>query len=103
MANVDWPTVLIGAIPGLLALGAALVGYGRLMQEVKGLAGRITAVEADVRDLRKIGVDVARIDERTKATADTTNTMAGQLGTITNHLLEEARSFGRADPAPRRR
>lgn len=101
MANVDWPTLAIGAIPGLLALGAALVGYGRLMQEVRGLAARISTVETDIRDLRKIGEDVARIDERTKATADAANTMASQLGAITTHLLEESRSFS-GKPPPRR-
>lgn len=103
MASVDWPTLLIGAIPGCIALGAALVGYGKLMQEVRGLAGRIATVEGDVRDLRKIGADVARIDERTKATADTATAMNGQLNVITAHLLEESRSFARPDPPPRRR
>jgi hypothetical protein len=102
MASVDWPTLLVGAIPGCIALGAALVGYGKLMQEVRGLASRVKTVEVDVGKLSDLKSQMATIEERTHNTADNVKRMADDMSRITSYLLDEARSFNGNGIPPRR-
>jgi hypothetical protein len=91
MVSVDWPTLLIGAIPGCIALAGVAVSYGRAMQ-------RISAVERAVEKLSDLGARVSTIEERTKNTADNMNLMRADVSKITGFLLDEGRSFS----APKR-
>lgn len=89
---------LVGAIPGILGLGGSFVWIGRTNQ-------RLSQVEQDLRDLKDIGKEVATISERTKNTAEGVAQQAGDLRRITDHFLDESRSFARQivrDHAPGR-
>lgn len=85
MASNVWGLAL-GAVPGLLALLGAAVGYGRLTQ-------RLATVETKMTKVENLANDVARIDERTLNTAKGVEAIDGKLTVVTEHLLSEARAF----------
>jgi uncharacterized protein HemX len=87
-------STLLAAVPGALALGGALVGYGRLQQRLIGMDSRIDQMDEKVTKLETMQTDLARVDERTKGTDENVREVKNSLQTITDHLLSEARAFG---------
>lgn len=68
---------------GIVALGSA-VGYGVLLQKVRAL---------EAQDIGSIARKVERIDERTKATNETVQSVEGKVDRLINRLLPAPRSF----------
>lgn len=86
---------LIGAIPGFLALLGAAVGYGRIVQ-------RLSRVEQDVADMKRMGETVARIDERTKGTDQNVQNLRQAVDRFVEIIVGERQAF--AEPTrPRER
>lgn len=84
----------VGAVPGLAALVGVAVSHGRQVQ-------RLDAVERDVQTVKNLGEQVTRIDERTKNTDKNVSDMKADVSKLTDHLLEEGRTFA-PTRAPRR-
>lgn len=82
MEGPDWNTI-VSAGPGVLALIAAAVGYGRLQQ-------RLTSVERDVEKLSKLSESVVRIDERTKSTENSILEIKQSVGDISRYITDGA-------------
>jgi hypothetical protein len=86
-------STLLAAVPGALALGGALVGYGRLQGELRGVHSRMDTMDEKVTKLEGMQTDIARMDERTKSTDANVRAINDKMDTVTEHLLSEARSF----------
>lgn len=84
-----------GAIPGFLALGSVLVGWGRLTERLK-------TVEREIADARAILSKVGVIEERTKNTADNVQAIRDGFDQLSATVIERAfgelRSFRPAKP-----
>ena len=76
----------LATVPGVMGMLGAAGVFG-------ALRARVSVLEQDVRDLKDIKAEVATIAERTKNTNDAVGRQAGDLSRITDHLLNEARSF----------
>lgn len=84
------PTIwsILSAIPGVLALFGSAAWLGRV-------SARLATVERELHDLKDIKTEVATIAERTSNTADSVRGQAANLQKITDHLLDEGRTFAR--------
>lgn len=91
---VDPLGYVFAAVPGVLALAGAAVSHGRTQ-------ARLKAVEKDVQTAKDLGEKVARIDERTIATASSVKDIKGNVDRLVEHLLTEPRTFD--SRTPRRR
>lgn len=78
----------VGGCSGVLGLLGAAVGYGKLQQ-------RLVTVERDVQGFRQLAEQVARIDERTRATASDVKDVKDAVSDLTRNLL-----YDRAPPGP---
>lgn len=94
IAQILFAGVAIIGLPGVLALVAALVGYGKLQQ-------RLTAVEIDVAKLSDLSNSVTRIDERTKSQASDMREIKNSVVTLTDHILSGALDLIRRPPQQR--
>lgn len=74
---------VLGSVPGILALIAWAVGYGKLQQ-------RLTNVEEDVRKLSDLTEQVTRIDERTKHTDESIKEVKSTLNRLSGHIFDGA-------------
>lgn len=81
----NWGIVVAvaGAIPGILALAASLVGLGRLTQ-------RLQNVETDVAGMKDAVAKVGVIEERTRNTDDNVKNIRDKLDAMTDTLLAAA-------------
>lgn len=84
MASAFDPLSWVAAIPGVIALLGGAVGVGALHQRVRN-------VEKAVEDLPGMRENLARIDERTKSTADTVKSMDGKIDEVIANMLADAR------------
>lgn len=83
--NADWGAVIAtaGAIPGVLALGSMLVGWGKLTQ-------RLNTVERDVADMKTVTAKVGVIEERTRNTAENVQAIRDGLDHMHQVLIQKA-------------
>lgn len=80
-------SLLLAAVPGILALIGASIGYGRLLQ-------RLTTVERDLTKVQDLSDKVTRIDERTLNTDRQIGEIKGDINRLVENLIEEpARLF----------
>lgn len=77
-----WKAAL-AAVPGIIALIAWAVGYGKLQE-------RLTNVEREVDKLSNLATEVAVVNERTKHIDDSMKKMEGTLERLSTHLLDNA-------------
>lgn len=91
-----WLSILIGAVPGIAALAAIAVAWGRLGQRVKVL-------EEQMRSLTDVPAQLATIEERTRNTKDMVQAMDHKMGEFLVALLTDARAFREAAVAVARR
>lgn len=70
----------VSGVPGVLALVGAAVGYGRSMQKIK-------TIEVETRPIVRITQQIARIDERTKGTAEQVKDVKAQVDRIVERFL----------------
>lgn len=85
---------LISAVPGVLALVGAAMGYARLQQ-------RMIAVEKDVEKVGEIEKKVAAIDERTAGQEKNIDHIRDQVDRLVIHQLRHGMS--RSEDAESRR
>jgi hypothetical protein len=88
----EWLSVLV---PSGLALFLGAIGYGRLQSRMTAVEKSNESLCEDVKELQDLNATVARIDERTKSMVTNTENQAKSLERITNHFLDEGRSFAR--------
>lgn len=93
MRDFSW---VLAWIPGVLALIAASVGYGRLVQ-------RIATMERDVAEVKKLSDRVTAIDERTKNMKEDVADVKDAVGKLVDRFIDEGRHFAPPTPPPRRR
>lgn len=85
--------VWLSAVPGIVSLLAFFVGYGALQNRMKNVEGDMENVQREIAELRAVATTVARIDERTKATASQVDRMDGKLDGALTTLLGETRTW----------
>jgi Tfp pilus assembly protein PilN len=88
----EWLSILV---PTGVALFVGAIGYGRLQSRMSAVESENGSLREDVKELQNLQSTVARIDERTKSMAQNTESQAKSLERITNHFLDEGRSFAR--------
>jgi len=76
--------VVLGAAPGVMALIAAAISHGKLMQ-------RVLAVEETQRRMADAVAAVAAIDERTKNSARQITDIKAQVDKLVDRMLDERR------------
>lgn len=111
MAGTVEPWVVwLGAVPGALGLAGGVTAFwrsgvraGRLEQRLANVVQDLQKVEQDVADMKKLGETVARIDERTMATATETTGIRGAMDRLVENLLQERRPFADAPSSRPRR
>lgn len=92
MTLQDWlpegATLLIAGVAGVF-------GYGKLSARMNAVEERSGKLEAAVEKMGTMNVAIATIEERTKNTDESVKGQAGDLRRLTDHLLDEGRSFAR--------
>ena len=78
--------LFVGTIPGLLGLATAIAGYGAMRQ-------RLDHVETELNSMKQVYVQVATIAERTRNMDVQAQAMRENLEKITDHLLDDGRTF----------
>lgn len=82
-------SLLLAAVPGILALIGASIGYGRLLQ-------RLATLERDVGKVQDLSDKVTRIDERTLNTDRQLGEIKGDIDRLVQNLIEEPARLFRA-------